>query len=363
MSANQSTPAERLLHVARPFPDMPTPSDADVDLAVREFRAQLTILERKHAANKVSDQYLIGQVFNNPRQFKNDAERASWCRNHLRIAIRQFEILCQSLLDPSSNTITLARLTPWTDVVVDYLFDLNEVVPFLEKRTPGYIFLRGMKNSDVHSWEVFLLSRGLAFQAAPQSGPLFDHKAAQIAAIFILRQALELRFERLIGVYLEDRKGKEPRLKHGFHQNFIVAHPQFYRCRGFEMRDLRPVYDWCSGVVHQAYQPFGWQIAWALEICGQLLGTHRVPRGAAWSIANGVEVMDVVAMQSAFEGWFLRNYDHGAWRMTRTRPEALVRNWDVSMATTAPDYRSVARLPDWRERLLKLLPFLRRRRH
>jgi hypothetical protein len=194
----------------------------------------------------------------------------------------------------------------------------------------------------VHSWEVFGIARGLAYQSTSQAGKL-DHKAAQIAAIAALRQALELRFERLISVYPMDKKGKPPRLKHGFHQDFIVANPGFFQPRDFGISDLRPVYDWCSEIVHQAYQPYAWQISWALELGGRLLRARTRTLPGAWSIADGVEIIDVQDMQAAFEAHFLESYDHGEWRMTRSRPEALVRNWTDAMAFTSPSFQPVQR--------------------
>lgn len=319
-------PAYELFRVVCPPPGSPAPTDSQADKAVKDFLAHLTALERKHAPNSLSDKYLASQVFGRSRALKNDVERAAYCRCHLKIALSQFGLLVSEFHDPAVNSITMARLAPWKDIVVDYIFDLLEIVPFLERKTPGYVFFNGVKNADVHSWQVYVLSRRLAYQSVYQGRlPQFDHKPAQIAAIFVLRQSLELRFERLIGVYPEDKKGKRPRLKHGFHQEFIGAHPNYFQCHGFSIVDLQPVYDWCSEIVHLAYQPYAWQTAWALELCGQLLGTRSVPAGQHWNIANAVEVVDVSGMQSAFEAYFLKNYDHGSWRMTRMCPEEIGR--------------------------------------
>jgi hypothetical protein len=76
---------------------------------------------------------------------------------------------------------------------------------------------------------------------------------------------MELRFERLFAVYPTDRKGKPPKLKHGFHQEFIAANPQFFQANGFRVKELRDPYDWCSDIVRQAYQPYAWQISMALR--------------------------------------------------------------------------------------------------
>jgi hypothetical protein len=356
-SSPSPTPAQELFRIVYPDPGAPTPTDSQADKAVRDFLAHLVTLESKHVPQSLSDEYLASQVFGRSRALNNDVERQAYCRCHLKIALRQFKLLTQEFHDPALSSVTMARLMPWKDVIIDYIFDLIEIVQVLERKNPGYVFFPGGKNPGVHSWEVYILSRGLAYQSAHRGQlPQFGHKAAQITAVFALRQSLELRFERLIGVYPEDKKGKGPRLKHGFHQEFICAHPQYFQCQGFSIVDLKPVYDWCSEVVHLAYQPYAWQMAWALDLSGKLLGPRSAPAGQHWNIANAVEVVNVSEMQTTFESYFLKNYDHGSWRMTRTKPEALVKNWTPAMAFTSPDFRRAERRRSWKVGLVNFLP-------
>jgi len=155
-----------------------------------------------------------------------------------------------------------------------------------------------------------------------------------------------------------DTKGKAPKLKHGFHQEFIVAHPQHFQAKGFNIADLRPIYDWCSEIVHQANQPYAWQISRALSEAGKLLGT-RPPAlaGGAWSIANAVHIVDPAAMQTAFEDHFLEHYGHGTWQMFRHEPEALISNWIKPQHD--PRFRPVRKPNTWwgklKRRSMKLL--------
>jgi len=350
------TPAQELFRVVSPEPGSPLPSDSEADQAVKSFMAELVRLETEHANKTLSDEYLSSQVFLRSRTFKNDAERKAYCRCNLKVAVRQFRILTNEFHDAATGGITTALLLAWKTIIIDYIFDLKDIVEFLERKKPGYVFFRGHKNAGVHSWQVYVLSRSLAYQSVSQrTVPQFDHKLAQIAAIFVLRQSLELRFERLIGVYPEDKNGRAPRLKHGFHQEFIEKHPRYFKCQGFSIGELKPVYDWCNEIVHLAYQPDAWQMAWALEISDRLLGSRSVAAGHHWNIANAVEIVDVAAMQSAFESYFLQNYDHGSWRMIRSQPEALVRDWVPGMEGTPSDFRAVERRRSWTQRILEFL--------
>ncbi|WP_128953613.1 hypothetical protein [Bradyrhizobium guangzhouense] len=355
VTSSPPPPAQVLLDLLGRLTGNPPPTDEETDKAMSEFVGHLAALDRQHNRKDRSERYLVETVFGRARLFKNDVERVQYCRCHLHVSVAELSKLSARLKNSPSGGVTAASLAIWADTIRDYIFDLQDVVPFLQRNQPDYVYLIGFKNPTVHSWEVFRLARSLAYHSAffRQNGFALDHKAAQIAAIAVLRQALELRFERLVSVYPTDKKGKPPRLWHGFHQDFIVANPRFFQAQGFSIQDLKPVYDWCSEIVHQAYQPYAWQIAWALELSGRLLGARDAPPTEPWSIANGVEVVDVQEMQNAFEVHFLETYEHGEWKMTRRRPEALVRHWTSAMAVHGEAFRPVRRRPSLLRRIAK----------
>lgn len=356
MNTQIPTPAEALFQVVSPRPNSTAPTNSQAEQAVQDFLNLVASLEAKHVKKSLSDEYLISNVFLRSKTFKADSEISAFCRCHLVVAHREFKKLADRFRDPMTNKVELARMLPFKDFITDYVFDLIEIIPFLERKTAGFVYFRGGKAPDVHSWELYQLSLQLASQSAIASvGPWFDHKGAQIAAIFVLRQAMELRFERIVGVFPLDSKGDGPKLKHGFHFRFIVEHPHHFVYRGFDVSSLKPVYDWCSEIVHAAYQPYAWQIAWAQDIGGRLLKSQSSQPGKGWNLANAVEVVDVDKMQSDFEDYFLANYDHGSWQMTRVRPEALVATRSPHHVVVTPGYRQVNIRRNWRRRLAQIL--------
>ena len=356
MNTHSSTAAEALFEVVSPSPGSITPTESQAERAVQDFLDLLRSLEAKHVKKSLSEEYLISNVFLRSKMFKADSEISAFCRCHLVAAHREFKKLAHLFRDPSTNKFELARMLPFKEFIADFVFDLIEIIPFLERKTVGFLYFRGGKAPDVHSWRLYQLSLELASQSAIVSaGPRFDHKGAQIAAIFVLRQAMELRFQRIVGVFPLDSKGNEPKLKHGFQFRFIVEHPHHFVYRGFDLSSLKPVYDWCSEIVHAAYQPYAWQIAWAQDIGGRLLRPQNSQPGKGWNLANAVEVIDVDKMQSDYEDYFLANYDHGSWQMTRVRPEALVATRSPHHVVVTPGYRPVNIRRDWRKRLAQIL--------
>lgn len=334
-----------------------SPTDEDVEKAVTGFLDHLATIQKAQKSKKWSERYLIDGVFGRSRKFNNEVEQQAYCRVHLRVALDELTALINDLRDQQTSALTFAAIKPLKETIRDFVFDLQGIVSFLQRKSKGYVYLHGGKNPTVHSWEVYVLAKGIAHQSAHWGqGPALDHKVAQISAIGVLRQALELRFTRLIAVYPTDKKGKSPKLRHGFHQDFIVANPNFFQAKGYNIADLRPMYDWCSEVVHQAEQPYAWQISWAIKLAGRLLAARPAQQNAAWSIANAVEIPDVLTMQDAFENHFLANYQHGEWQMAREQPEALTPNWKSHMAGTNPNFRSPNnRKPAWKSWLARIL--------
>ena len=338
-----ATPASILVNILIPGIGQPPPTDTKANQAMSDFLADITALElRINRAKQWSKDHLAEQIFRCSPVFKNAKALQPYMKYQLRVAVDELKLLDQEMRKTNNGLITFATLSQYGDVIRDYLFDLRDILVFLQRNVPNWTFFEGGKSFGVSSWEVYGLARGLAYQSTyTGTGAPFRHKTAQIASIFVLRQAMELRFERLIAVYPTDPKGKSPRLRHGFHLDFIAANPQLFLANGFDIKKLRHLYDWCSEIVHQAYQPYAWQISTALSRAGELLHTRQTPPGQAWSIYNAVEINDVGAMQTAFEQHFLTTYGHGIWKMTRTQPEALIRNWQPEMAFTNEDYRPV----------------------
>jgi len=364
-TARTITPARALLDLLDAASGQPTPTDAMADKAMVDFLADIAMLDRRHNRGKrLTQDQLAEQVFRRSPTFKDDRAAIPYLRYQLRVALDELTSLDREIRKQNNGSITFAVLTWHRHIIRDYLFDLREILVILQRNVPNWTFFDGGKNSDVSSWEVYILALGLAYQSTYiGTGAPFDHKAAQIASIFILRQALELRFERLIAVYPNDPKGKPPRLRHGFHQDFIADNPHFFQASGFRIKELRNLYDWCSEIVHKAYQPYAWQVSMALHRGGDLLQTRPASMSQAWSIYNAVEITNVEAMQVAFENHFLATYGHGTWRFARGRPEALIRNWRPELASTSNAYRPTLNRPNLCARLKsRFKNFLRKQR-
>ncbi|MCM2458867.1 hypothetical protein HGO37_26150 [Rhizobium sp. CG4] len=319
------------------------PSDSEIESAILDVQREIATLDGKFNKRQRDAQHLSEQVFRKVIYLKNDNEKLNYCRDHLAVARNQFDSLIERIQAAGNGRILFEKTKPYSEIILDYLFDLNEILPWLQRNEQDWRFIAGGKTSDVTSWQVYLLARDLShISSYVGTGNPLEHRTAQIASIVLLRQAMELRFQRLVSVSMLSDKSSEPRLKHDFYFEFIRSRGHFFKQRNVVIEELWHLYEWCSEIVHKAYQPFAWQISLAVKRTGELLNTQSVEKNKAWSLFNAIEIEDVEAMQADFEEHFLSTYGHGNWKFYRNQPEAQIKGgWKQSMEKVSVDFLSV----------------------
>jgi len=295
---------------------------ASADKCLNDFLKHIQWLKSRHVRKNYSDEYLVSICFAHSRIFKQECEVMAYCRAHLAVAEDRFVILLKRIKGDQS-CISFKSLIQNKDIIRDYLFDLKNIVEFLEKkRDPSYTFFTGGKAYFTDTIWIFQLSQQLANTSLYQKST-FSHKECQIASVFVLRQALESKFNRIIAVDLLDSQGQTPKLRHAFHYEFIRDNSRFFEFVSVDFSLLRQIYDWCNEIVHKAFQPYAWQADYAHSICSGLFSSGNLTHKGGWSIHGGVRILDLHEMQSAFATHFSGYYDHGLWCVHFNKPEAV----------------------------------------
>ncbi len=323
-----NTAAQILLSKINPGFTSTISSRISADKAVSDFVDHLVWLKNRHVKKAWQQKYIVDQTFNTIGIVRNDADIMAHCRVHLAVATNQLKKIVIRMKGEASQ-ISEESLKRYGDVLSDYAFDLMPIATHLGRKTdPDYVFMEGMKNRHVMSSEIFRFSKQLARQSTVQTAEhQADHKISQIASVFVLRQALELKFQRLIGVMLYNREFEMPRLDHGFHYNFVLKNPGFFSFKAVEFSLLRRIFSWCNLIVHRAYQPWAWQVDYAHEVCEGFFAPRESEPGTMWSIHNAVEIRDLLTMQRLFVDHVLKLEKiekDGPWATDFRDPEAMV---------------------------------------
>lgn len=297
-------------------------TSAEVISSLEGVIDHLEMLIAKHAPKKYSIEYICTNVFSKAKWFDVPAY-AAYCRVNLQLGTKHLSFLLNEIKAHPQQSQNYAIKNSF-NFIHDTLHDLRVFANFLHQRVDSnYMFFDGAKNAYQESWQLFGFAKALYYSTCTSANPLRGHhNQSHAASAFVLRQALEVKFERIVGVVTFDKNGSEPRLKHGFHYEFAKSNPAFFDFKTLNFELVRTVYDWCSHVVHNAIQPLAWQMPYAFKICQGLYESGELGPDGGWSIHGGVRVLDVGEMQSSFAKYLLEHYDHGVWCFFFKKPEA-----------------------------------------
>lgn len=286
--------------------------------AVNLFDHYLDQLRIRHCKKQWSQEYKSGVAFRRDSFFSSSAELTQFCRVSLFLAQEQISRLVKEIEAINADDLDVALMNT---TIVDYIFDLKQVIEHLERaKTPDFVLFSGGKNYQAESFELFRLSSALLIGQLDKGA----HKTRQIAAVCVLRQSLESRFQRIIGVELHDKDGKGPKVRHGFYYKFIADNQDEVELRDCNLKAISSVYDWCNDIVHGAYQPLSWQLPFAHQVCAPLFFSGKSDDGNRWSVYGAARIRNLESMRQSFLGYFAGAYDNGIWCSECLNPEALV---------------------------------------
>jgi len=315
-SVTKALQALHKIHLKEPF---------EADETIKSLKGVATHLDwlvSRHASKKYEDEYLTSQCFSKKEWF-NNTEYSAYSRVQLQLATRYFKKLVLEL-DSEEPANVGRKLELYENLIHDLLHDIRPYANHLETRKDkSYCFFEGGKSPFPQSFALYIFSKKLYYGTISERDILPGfHQESHVASAFMLRQALEVKFERIIGVTVFDRTGGHPKLKHGFHYDFAKDNKDLFDFQSLKFQLIKRIYDWCSHIVHKALQPLAWQMPYAYEICDQLFSSGDYGPNGGWSIYGGVRVLNTADMQTRFAEYLLNKYDHGIWCFYFREPEA-----------------------------------------
>lgn len=264
-----------------------------------------------------SDEYVASTVLRKDEDFKSEAEFRQFCKVGLTVATAQLDKLKSDFKAPHLVDEFVSR--EHRTLIHDYVFDIKPYAEYLtiKNNGDGFSLFGGGKNYRIESFQFAKLAKSLFYNGI--AGP--ELKAVRATSVFALRQSLESKFQRCIGVALWDKHGNSPRLKHGFHVDFILDRDQYFSLPS-NMKSILIAYGWTNGIVHGGYQPLAWQVVYALDVCSSLFsgGAHKNDRGA--NIHGAIQIHRLDEMRQSFLEHFRVSYDHGQWCVEFETPDA-----------------------------------------
>lgn len=312
----------KLLDMIMPSDGKVTANPTEVMDALLQVESYFSSAVNTYAKKSTSSEYLAQQCFIR-KDFLTDSEFEGYCRSNLRLATLYFGKLLRAV---EKSFSVGGPIENYFRLLADYMFDISYFVDhFEQKKDPEFELFSGFKSSYNFASRIYGLSKVLYSASLHHNNALSDyHREGITASVFVLRQALEKRFERAINVDIYDENYKAPRLQHGFHYDFMHKNVDLFDFNNIKFEELRCLYDWCSRLVHSAELPFVWTLPFAYDLCDSLFYGGDLSHLGGWSLHGGVRVLGFEEMQDRYIRYFFENNSDGErWCIIRRDPEAV----------------------------------------
>jgi len=214
--------------------------------------------------------YVAGVIFRDNKIFKTKNEFEQYCRCNLFLANEWLKFLIHENIKVNGKA-SHKRVVKFKDHIHDFLHDVKPFVEYFErKRDSEFVFFTGSKYYGQLAWQIYRESCGLYWQSTQNSGTC-SHTMTINLSIFSLRQALEIKFQRIVGIYrIHNKKYEEPKVKHDFYVRFVEKHLSKIKTNYSTLNNLIKVYQWTNNTIHTGFMPFIWVQWYALELCDPL---------------------------------------------------------------------------------------------
>ncbi|MGB7748665.1 MAG: hypothetical protein WBN75_15425 [Verrucomicrobiia bacterium] len=268
------------------------------------------------------DDYLIGQIYKENVFFRTEDEYTQVCKCQAELAHRCLKSICEDI--EKKPDIYPSR----TKHIVDFIFDLAPFVDqIMKKKDPNFQFIAGGKSYSQNSIWMFREASNLFWSSTVTDKNLLSHMSAVSLSVFALRQAVEVRFRRAIGIErIVDDNANDAKLRHDFMLEFFAENPDLVALKVGSMTNLTLIYKWTNYSIHTGSMPNMWEIQFALDYCSKLFEPDKPDPKKGWSIDSSIKIKNYDELKKRWENKVNANATPvGQWHFIyMKKPDAVV---------------------------------------
>lgn len=288
---------------------------------LNEFVLELKRWKEAHITNEYSSDHLIGQIYKENIFFKKKEEYRQLCKCHVSLALKCLEKLIAYI---QANNIEPVQ---YGKHVFEYLFDLKEYIEEIDpKSDPNYSFVDGWKSYSDMSVIMFREARNLFWAGCLEVKEPIPYRTAMPLAVFGLRQAIEVRLRRAIGIFkIVDEKMNDAKLRHDFIFDFFNANLDLVEMKVASIQNLAKIYKWTNYNIHNGGIPRIWEVEYAFEYASKLFESDKMEHGKTWSIHSSIKINDYAELKCRFEALVNKTLPNSKWDyIYLDSPEAVI---------------------------------------
>jgi len=245
-----------------------------------------------------TDDYLIGQIYKENIFFRTEGEYTQLCKCQAELANRCLKSLSENVEKKAEVYPSLRKH------IIDYIFDLAPYIDqIMKKNDPNYQFMEGIKSYSQNSIWMFREARNLFWSSTVTDKNPLSHMSAVSLSVFALRQAIEIRFRRALGIWkiVDEANLSDAKLRHDFILDFVAKNPDLIELNIGSMTNLTAIYKWTNFSIHTGGMPKIWEIQFVLDYCRKVFEPDAPDPKKGWNINSSVKIKDYAELKMRWE--------------------------------------------------------------
>lgn len=237
----------------------------------------------------ITDEHIGNSIFKNLRGETSETEIANFAKNHFTAGYYTFMDLRKRMRHEDCFDET--GIKKYGFLIANLIHDIRIFAEYIGKKLdPDYQFFVGSKSNAEHSKFHYLGTNQLLYNCTYRQNVL-DSKFAFILSAVSLRQTLELKMQRILGVadYF-DLNGQKIFTNHYFFFEFVKDNKKHFDLTLINLKIIQKIFDFCNISVHKGIMPYYWQMFYALNFCDKLFFDADYDTRPNWNINSAVRI-------------------------------------------------------------------------
>lgn len=179
------------------------------------------------------------------------------------------------------------EITPYINrLLSDFICDLKPFITYFDKEQ-SYDWL--LVNPNIHvSNFYFDLAQNVFFSGKPGTKKE-ENLALASSTPFIIRQSLEYKIKRILGINYIESNGKPDKTLASVYFKALRNNLRFYKIKKFDFETIEKIYTWTHSYIHGGIRAKPWKTETALNYLEEFFYSGKTSQPNSWSLYAGIE--------------------------------------------------------------------------
>lgn len=182
------------------------------------------------------------------------------------------------------------EITPvFKRLLIDYICDLKEFINYYDK-SQNYDWLLMNTNGHISNF-YYDLAINTFYEGKPGKHEQ-EHLALSSSTPFIIRQSIEYKIKRILGINYIELSGKPHKTFANVYFKALRNNKEFYKIRKFDFEVIEKIHSWTHLYIHGGFRSRPWLTENALNCLKELFYSGETSNSQSVSLYAGIEILE-----------------------------------------------------------------------